>query len=42
MFSDYKGKYTVPVLYDKFNKEIVNNKAKDIIRTLGIHTILLI
>ena len=29
---DYKGKFTVPVLWDKARNTMVNNKTKDIVR----------
>ena len=31
----YAGRYTVPVLWDKENKTIVNNESSDIIRILN-------
>ena len=31
---DYSGRFTVPVLYDKKNKLIVNNESSEIIRML--------
>ena len=31
-FLDYKGKFTVPVLWDKKKNTMVNNKTKDIVR----------
>ena len=33
--SEYKGKYTVPVLWDKQMNTMVNNKSKDILRMLN-------
>lgn len=35
---DYDGRYTVPVLYDKHSKRIVNNESSEIIRNLN-HTL---
>jgi len=36
---DYKGRFTVPVLYDKQEKKIVNNESSEIIRYMqGIIT----
>lgn len=32
---EYKGRYTVPVLYDKKQKTIVNNESSEILRMLG-------
>ncbi|KAK5988170.1 Glutathione S-transferase omega-like 2 [Cladobotryum mycophilum] len=32
---DYSGRFTVPVLYDKKTKQIVNNESSEIIRMLG-------
>lgn len=32
---DYGGRFTVPVLYDKFQKVIVNNESSEIIRMLN-------
>ncbi len=32
---DYKGRFTVPVLYDKREKKIVNNESSEIIRMLN-------
>lgn len=32
--SEYKGRFTVPTLYDKKNKKIVNNESSEIIRML--------
>ncbi|KAK2169931.1 hypothetical protein NP493_1171g00011 [Ridgeia piscesae] len=32
---DYKGKFTVPVLWDKQRNTMVNNKSKDIVRMLN-------
>ncbi|KAK3179817.1 S-glutathionyl-(chloro)hydroquinone reductase [Lecanicillium sp. MT-2017a] len=32
---EYQGRYTVPVLYDKIMKRIVNNESSEIIRMLG-------
>ena len=33
--SDYEGRYTVPVLWDKTNKTIVSNESSEIIRMLN-------
>ena len=33
--SEYKGKFTVPVLWDKQMNTMVNNKSKDILRILN-------
>lgn len=33
--SDYSGRFTVPVLYDKVQKRIVNNESSEILRMLG-------
>ena len=33
--SDYEGRYTVPVLWDKTNKTIVSNESSGIIRMLN-------
>lgn len=32
---DYEGRFTVPVLYDKTRKCIVNNESSEILRMLG-------
>lgn len=32
---NYEGRFTVPVLYDKKQKRIVNNESSDILRMLG-------
>lgn len=32
---DYAGRFTVPVLYDKVAKAIVNNESSEILRMLG-------
>ena len=32
---DYPGRFTVPVLYDKIQKVIVNNESSEILRMLG-------
>ena len=34
-FIDYKGRITVPVLWDKEKKTIVNNESSEIIRMLN-------
>lgn len=33
--SDYSGRFTVPVLYDKVQKRIVNNESSEILRMFG-------
>ena len=35
LIPEYKGKYTVPVLWDKQMNTMVNNKSKDILRMLN-------
>ena len=35
LLSEYKGKFTVPVLWDKQMNTMVNNKSKDILRILN-------
>lgn len=32
---DYAGRFTVPVLYDKKTKQIVNNESSEILRIFG-------
>jgi len=32
---DYSGRFTVPVLYDKVQKVIVNNESSEILRMFG-------
>ena len=32
---NYKGRFTVPVLYDKIQKRIVNNESSEILRMLN-------
>ena len=32
---DYAGRFTVPVLYDKIQKTIVNNESSEILRMFG-------
>lgn len=32
---DYSGRFTVPVLYDKKTKQIVNNESSEILRIFG-------
>lgn len=32
---NYEGRFTVPVLYDKKQKRIVNNESSEILRMLG-------
>jgi glutathionyl-hydroquinone reductase len=32
---EYKGRFTVPVLYDKKTRTVVNNESSEIIRMLG-------
>ena len=32
---DFSGRFTVPVLYDKKTKTVVNNESSEIIRMLG-------
>ncbi len=32
---DYAGRFTVPVLYDKVQKTIVNNESSEILRMFG-------
>ncbi|KAL8689908.1 MAG: hypothetical protein Q9218_004527 [Villophora microphyllina] len=34
-FQEYKGKYTVPMLWDKESKQVVNNESQDIMRMLN-------
>ena len=33
--SDYKGRFTVPILYDKIDHKIINNESSEIIRMLN-------
>ena len=35
LLSEYKGKFTVPVIWDKQMNTMVNNKSKDILRILN-------
>ena len=34
-FADYEGRVTVPVLWDKTEKKIVNNESSEILRVLN-------